>query len=139
MMDRRRFLASLGAGTFVVLGIPSRKAMTAPRKVALSLAKFDRLKPVGGWIVVKIKEREVLVVHDAEGSVRAFDPVCTHMACLVGYKPEDRRFVCPCHFSTYDLDGKVLGGPAPRPLTRYDAVLEGDRIVLTLDLPEAGP
>lgn len=133
MIDRRSFLRSLAAGAGAALTIPASRAGAATKKVAVRLDRFDKLKPVGGWIVLKIKDREVLLVHDADDSMRAFDPVCTHMRCIVAYKPEDRRLQCPCHDSAYDLEGRVLGGPAPKPLRRYEAVLKEDTVVLTLD------
>ena len=133
MIDRRRFLKSLGAGAGVLIALPALPALARPKKVAIHLDKFDTLKPVGGSVVVRVKDTELLLVHDAEGSIRAFDPTCTHLKCAVAYRPVDRRLVCPCHASTYDLDGVVLGGPAPRALRRYDAVLKDDTIVLTLD------
>lgn len=49
----------------------------------------------------------------------AFSGKCPHLGC--GYKWRQHKvlgqvFLCPCHLSIYDAAGKVLDGPAPRPL-----------------------
>jgi Rieske Fe-S protein len=50
----------------------------------------------------------------------AFSGKCPHLGC--GYKWRNvpklgkEIFLCPCHLSIYDPSGKVLDGPAPRPL-----------------------
>lgn len=50
--------------------------------------------------------------------------VCTHMGCVVPWVPARGRYVCPCHASEYDRDGRVLRGPAPLPLKLEHATVE---------------
>jgi ubiquinol-cytochrome c reductase cytochrome b subunit len=45
-----------------------------------------------------------------------YSPICPHLGCRYDWDPQSKTFVCPCHGSVYSIDGKVLGGPAPRPL-----------------------
>jgi cytochrome b6-f complex iron-sulfur subunit len=52
-----------------------------------------------------------------EGAV-AFSPVCTHLGCLVSWNNNVKQFLCPCHGGKYDISGKVISGPPPRPLAR---------------------
>jgi len=42
--------------------------------------------------------------------------VCTHLGCLTVWRQDEGIIACPCHGSTFRPDGKVMGGPAPRPL-----------------------
>ena len=64
-----------------------------------------------------------LVLREA-GELVAFDPRCPHAQCA--YEPtDDARFACLCHEAFFDLDGKVLSGPPPRPLDEF-AVREVD-------------
>ncbi len=44
---------------------------------------------------------------------------CAHLGCPVKYVAAARNFICPCHGGVYDFDGKVIGGPPPRPLDRF--------------------
>lgn len=46
----------------------------------------------------------------------AMSAVCTHLGCLSVWKPEAGVIACPCHGSAFQRDGKVIAGPAPRPL-----------------------
>lgn len=45
---------------------------------------------------------------------------CTHLGCTVSWIAEQSLFICPCHDAAFDLEGKVMHGPPPRPLERYD-------------------
>lgn len=58
--------------------------------------------------------------------VRAFDAVCTHLQCTVSYRPEHQDIFCPCHDGVYDLNGKNVSGPPPRPLEEYKVALRGE-------------
>ena len=57
--------------------------------------------------------------------VRAFDAVCTHLQCTVEYRPDHDDIFCPCHDGVYDLNGKNVSGPPPRPLAVYKVTLRG--------------
>jgi Rieske Fe-S protein len=50
--------------------------------------------------------------------------VCTHLGCTVNVTPKE--LICPCHGSSFDRQGKVLKGPAVRPLLRYTVETRGD-------------
>src|SRR6185295_7821651 len=69
-----------------------------------------------GWKVISEKST-VWVVKLPDGIV-AYGPQCTHLACAYHWEEDKRHFVCPCHTSVFSIDGKVVSGPAPRPLDR---------------------
>ncbi len=43
----------------------------------------------------------------------AINAVCTHLGCVVPWNKAENKFMCPCHGSQYDKNGKVVRGPAP--------------------------
>lgn len=57
----------------------------------------------------------IYVVHSAEGFY-ALSATCTHLGCLTAYKPELGIIACPCHGSKFQINGKKIAGPAPKPL-----------------------
>lgn len=59
--------------------------------------------------------------------VRAFNAVCTHVDCTVRYRAEKGDIFCSCHDGVYDLNGRNIAGPPPRPLETYKVTLRGDR------------
>jgi Rieske Fe-S protein len=60
------------------------------------------------------------VVKQPDGTVLVLDPRCTHRACLVAVsEATPDEFLCRCHPGRFSFDGAVLGGPPPRPLSRY--------------------
>jgi menaquinol-cytochrome c reductase iron-sulfur subunit len=66
--------------------------------------------------------------HEPEGRLIAFSVNCTHLGCPVRWEPEANLFMCPCHGGVYYSDGKVAGGPPPRPLPRYPVRLRNGQV-----------
>jgi cytochrome b6-f complex iron-sulfur subunit len=62
--------------------------------------------------------------------IYACSGVCTHLGCIVKWNQSQRIFFCPCHGARFAPDGRVLGGPAPRPLPRYDIEVIRGKIVV---------
>ena len=80
-----------------------------------------------GWMKTN-SVRSIWAFKKPEGDVVVYSPLCTHLGCGYSWDEEKRQFHCPCHNSVYDLDGKVLAGPAPRSLDRLPSKVEGERI-----------
>ncbi|MEV6316566.1 FAD-dependent oxidoreductase [Streptomyces sp. NPDC051776] len=72
--------------------------------------------PQGSGAVVRAGGHPCAVHRDEYGSVTAVDARCTHLGCLVHFDDAERVWECPCHGSRFAPDGKVLHGPATRPL-----------------------
>jgi menaquinol-cytochrome c reductase iron-sulfur subunit len=89
---------------------------------------YDR-KRVDGWR--KLTEKaSTWVVRTDDHSVIAFDPACTHLGCAYHWDAPANHFICPCHASAFSIDGKVLSGPAPRPLDRYVVKVESGKVLI---------
>ena len=88
-----------------------------------------RRSRVDGWRVLNEKATAWVVKMDAQNVV-AYSPSCTHLGCAYHWDDNDHNFVCPCHASVFSIDGKVLAGPAPRPLDRYVAKVRDGKILI---------
>ena len=82
-----------------------------------------------GWKLISEKST-AWVVRCPDDQVVAFGPQCTHLGCAYHFDSGRNQFVCPCHNSLFSMTGSVLTGPAPRGLDRYEAKLEGNRLLL---------
>lgn len=82
-----------------------------------------------GWMTTKA-HKAVWAVKQPDGEVTVFSPICTHLGCGYRWDDGERRFKCPCHGSVYDLTGRVLAGPAPRPLDRLPVKVENGRLLV---------
>jgi cytochrome b6-f complex iron-sulfur subunit len=123
-MTRRRFVDMLLAGQFLALAaaivypviaylFPGAAAEAEP--VELALGPAGDLAP-GTARIVKMGARPVLVLRTPEGQVRAMSAKCTHLNCTVQYRKEQSSIWCACHDGMYDLEGRNVSGPPPRPL-----------------------
>lgn len=68
------------------------------------------------------------IIVRTERGVFALSAVCTHLGCLVNWEPDAREIVCPCHAARFDLNGNVIGGPAPKPLQQIKATIVNGNI-----------
>ena len=144
---RRKFLKiAIAALTFtsgIVLGLPFIRTIyrSAPvRKAGWSeVAKLADLPP-GRPVSIKFPTlsedafvrgdvvRSVWVIKHSGTELSVFSPVCTHLGCYFAWNQTAERFECPCHASVFSIDGKVLGGPAPRPLDALPHKVENNTL-----------
>lgn len=80
--------------------------------------------------VFKFGSEPAILIHSPTGKYRAFTAVCTHLGCTVQYRPDLHEIWCPCHNGTYDLQGRNVSGPPPRPLAQYQVHIQGQDIVV---------
>ena len=93
-------------------------------------AKVGELKNNAGKIF-KFGSRPALLVRLADGNYRAFSAVCTHLNCTVQYRSDLQEIWCACHNGLYDLEGRNVSGPPPRPLETFEVHLQGEDVVVT--------
>jgi Rieske Fe-S protein len=79
------------------------------------VSKVERRK----FAIVPVGQDRVLVLEDAAGGLHALDAKCAHEGCTVRYQHENAIIWCACHNGRFDLRGRVLAGPPPRPLARH--------------------
>jgi cytochrome b6-f complex iron-sulfur subunit len=100
-----------------------------PGPLRLSKEEVARLEHERSLILLSGTTR-VLVFEDAEQKLRALEARCTHEGCTVQYASADSNVWCACHNGRFDLDGRVLSGPPPRPLAQWTAQREPDGAIV---------
>ena len=101
---------------------------TAELESDLALAgKVGDLKPGTGKIF-RFGSRPALLVLSPDGQYHALSAVCTHLGCTVQYRNDLHDVWCACHNGLYDLNGRNISGPPPRPLETYEVIVKGDEI-----------
>jgi cytochrome b6-f complex iron-sulfur subunit len=88
-------------------------------------------------LILRHGSTRLLVFEDSEQRLRALEARCTHEGCTVQYVPGDSLIWCACHNGRFDLDGRVISGPPPRPLARWIAQRDGDGAVTVAPAPAA--
>jgi menaquinol-cytochrome c reductase iron-sulfur subunit len=117
-------------GTFVQAAKLTQLEVGKPREVT-----FERTR-VDGWR--NLREKVVAwVVRTDEKNVVAYAPQCTHLGCAYHWEEPRNQFVCPCHGSLFSIDGKVLGGPAARPLDRYAVRVDNSEVLIGSEIQKA--
>jgi Rieske Fe-S protein len=121
-------------GTLAVLLYPVALFLRPRRQTASGAQEVvapytvDGLKPdaKGNWPApFNFGGKPCLVIRTRDGDVRAFNAVCTHVDCTVEFRADKEEIICNCHNGVYDLNGKNVSGPPPRPLELYRVALRG--------------
>jgi len=107
--------------------IPPAVAESTSRSVVA--AKAGELKNNSGKIF-KFGSKPGILIRTREGEYKAFSAVCTHLNCTVQYRDDTRQIWCACHNGTYDLGGRNISGPPPRPLEEFNVNVQGEDIVV---------
>jgi Rieske Fe-S protein len=137
-LNRRSFLDYfLGSGVVALLGsvfFPVLKyIMPPPIPQAVQndvvAGKVGELAPNAGK-VFRFGNKPGILVRTPEGDYRAFSAVCTHLQCTVQYRDDFKHIWCACHNGHFDLTGRNIAGPPPRPLEEYRVEIRGEDLVV---------
>lgn len=96
----------------------------------ISLGKVDDI-PVNSGKIFKMGNKPGILIKTADGQLKAFSAVCTHLDCTVQYKPDEKLIWCACHNGRYDLNGTNVSGPPPRPLTPFNLTIQKGEIFVS--------
>jgi len=72
-----------------------------------------------GFKILRFGNEPVILIKAGEGDYRAFSATCTHLQCIVEFRKPLHVIWCNCHNGEYDLNGRNIAGPPPRPLTPF--------------------
>ena len=135
-MPRRRFVEVLLGGGFLATAIaviyPVLRYLVPPKASDLGndsvvAARVGELKLNSGKIF-RFGSRPGLLIRTASGDYRAMSATCTHLSCTVQYRDDLHQVWCACHNGMYDLSGRNISGPPPRPLESFEVQVRGEEI-----------
>ena len=88
--------------------------------------------PAGQGKVVPVNDKPVIVVNTAQGGLKAFSAICTHLSCIVEWDQPRQFILCPCHDGRFNaLTGAVISGPPPAPLLPLALTVEDDAVYVS--------
>lgn len=137
--NRRRFLnyllaTSLGS-TFLAILYPILKFMIPPK-----ITEAQQNSVVAGTVnelavnsgkIFKFGHQPGILIRTQSEEFKAFSAVCTHLDCVVQYKSDTKMIWCACHNGQYNLNGRNVGGPPPRPLEEYVVTIRGNEVIVS--------
>ena len=97
---------------------------------SVKVGKLETIEKESG-IIVRFGNKPVIIVRAANGDLRAFSATCTHLDCTVQYRKDMGMIWCACHNGRYDLNGRNIAGPPPRPLDEYRVVVQGGEVLVS--------
>lgn len=135
--ERRRFfltvmLGGIGAVLAAAAAWPvwqylaPRKSEGEGQKVTIPRSQV----PPGSAHFFSFRGHPAVILQARANEFIALTAVCTHLGCIVKWLPEKNEFECPCHAGRFSPEGKVLGGPPPKPLESYPVSVQADNLVI---------
>jgi cytochrome b6-f complex iron-sulfur subunit len=137
--NRRDFLKySLTAGLagfaaiviYPILSFLNPPKQTEVEVTSVNAGKADDMKP-GDSKIIRFGNKPVIIIKIDDKNYRALSATCTHLDCTVQYKKSENIIWCACHNGKYDLFGKNVSGPPPRPLAQYNIAVKKDELIVS--------
>jgi cytochrome b6-f complex iron-sulfur subunit len=138
-MNRRQFLNYvLGGGLLGWLGsvlYPVFSFLNPPKKAEANIQSV-KAGPIEDFSVnsskiIKFGRKPVILIRTEGGDFRAYFATCTHLDCIVQYRTDMRQIWCACHNGLYDLNGRNISGPPPKPLEELAVNIVNNEITVS--------
>lgn len=124
------FVAWLGAVIYPVIRFLLPPKLPSIDVNSLSLGPLEEF-PMNSSKIMRFGRVPILVIRNKAGEMKAYTAKCTHLDCNVQYKDDTEQIWCACHNGFYDLEGRNVSGPPPRPLQRYNVSIVDKKIIIT--------
>ncbi len=125
-------VATVGGVLTPIIGYlwpPSRASAGGSGRVQVGTAADF---PAGQGKVVPVNDKPVIIVNSAQGGLKAFSAICTHLGCIVEWDQGRQFILCPCHDGRFNaVNGGIISGPQPSPLPELALTVEGDAIYVS--------
>ncbi len=134
--DVLKYLLTGGiAGLVVSVFYPLVAYLKPPKQneVEVSSVKVGKLNEIekNSGRIIRFGSKPVILIRTQTGELRAFSAVCTHLNCTVQFRKDLELIWCACHNGKYDLTGRNISGPPPRPLAPYRVVIKGNEVFVS--------
>jgi cytochrome b6-f complex iron-sulfur subunit len=124
------FLAWIAAVAYPILAYLKPPVQAEVQVTSVKVGPLAGIEKNSGMIV-RFGNRPVILVRTAAGDLRAFSATCTHLDCTVQYRKDLQLIWCACHNGKYDLTGRNISGPPPRPLEAYRVIIQGEDVFVS--------
>lgn len=103
------------------------------RGPAVEMEEVGRVEdiPVGEAKKVIVGGSAILLIRTAS-EFKAFSAICTHLGCIVDWDAHKKEIVCPCHAGVFDIEGRRVSGPPPKPLPYYPVSVADGKIFVKI-------
>ena len=131
--SRRKFLKKLWMGLGLLAGAEfigvvagflftgkGNKDKTEARKL-IEAGPVDSFKPDS---VTPFRGGRFFLARLGDGGFIAISLRCTHLGCSINWEEDKKLFICPCHASSFNINGDILNPPAPKALDYYPVIIE---------------
>lgn len=136
VQSKRDFLKyALGGGLAALAAsilYPIFAYMKPPKQtdVEVSSIKVGNLSDIekDSGTIVRFGNKPVILIRTADDKLKAFEATCTHLDCTVQYRSDMGVIWCACHNGKFDLNGRNIAGPPPRPLDEFNVIVQGEEV-----------
>ena len=141
-MERRSFLVWLAgaviglaglfsAATVVQALVPPNRSIDGKTKVGkLAVGRVSELS-IGKPVAANYGDDVLFLIKKPDNGIVVLSQTCPHVGCKLAFNSTSKQFDCPCHASHFSIDGKKLGGPAPRDMYAADFTVTNGEIVVS--------
>jgi Rieske Fe-S protein len=126
--NRRNFLKVAGSALFLGAAVLWDKMIRSERELASPKTVTIPFDPNREFTF-----HEKFIVVNKNENLRVFSSYCTHLGCQI-HHAENGKLLCPCHGSTFNLEGIPTKGPAIKPLEELAYSVNQTNQTITIDL-----
>jgi cytochrome b6-f complex iron-sulfur subunit len=103
------------------------------REVIVTSVKAGKLSDIekDSGQIIKFGNKPVILIRTSSGELKAFSATCTHLDCTVQYRKDMGMIWCACHNGKYDLNGRNVSGPPPRPLDEFKVIVQEEEVLIS--------
>jgi nitrite reductase/ring-hydroxylating ferredoxin subunit len=127
-LSRRRFLKVAGGISIAGLAVIWDQMVSSERELAAVKRVSLPFNPNSEFTF-----HPQLIIHNGQDGVKVFSSKCSHLGCVI-QRAEEGKLVCPCHGSTFNVEGLPEKGPAVKPLEQLPFMLDQESKQITIEL-----